>query len=139
MDAPPPVATSRALALIGGLFYLAGGLVAVATGLAHRDTGEHGGVILLVGATAMLAGLALALFADSIPISARRATNFLGTGLILAVVVLAGSPADAHALYWVFCFVPIDAFLFFPWRWALPMFGWLLGATAIATFRAISR
>ena len=136
MDSPPPVATSHSLSLIGGLFYFTGGVVAVGAAVAMPDTGRRSELIMLIGGVAMLVGLALARFASFISLPARRAVNFVGTGFVLAVVLLAGPDAGGPALYWLFCYVPLDAFLFFPWRWALPMFGWLLGATAIASFGA---
>jgi predicted signal transduction protein with EAL and GGDEF domain len=60
--------------------------------------------------------------------------NFCGTGLVLLLVLLAGPGLGGEALFWLFCYVPIDSFFFFPWRWATPMLLWGLLATAIAVF-----
>ena len=132
MDAPPPAATNVALSVVGALFYVSGGLSALV--VASVSGVHHPGWLRLIGGLAAIAGLLVARFAARIPRFGRCAMNFAGTGLVLAIVLLAGPTVGGAALFWVFCYVPIDSFFFFPWRWAIPMQLWGLAATAIAVF-----
>jgi EAL domain-containing protein (putative c-di-GMP-specific phosphodiesterase class I) len=50
------------------------------------------------------------------------------------MVVLAGPAAAGHALFWLFCFMPLRAVLFFPWRWAFAMGVWAALASGVVTF-----
>ena len=132
MDAPPPAATDVALSVVGALFYVSGGLSALL--VASVSGVQHPEWLRLIGGLAAIVGLMVARYAPRIPRLARCAMNFAGTGLVLALVLLAGPTAGGEALFWLFCYVPIDSFFFFPWRWAIPMQLWGLAATAIAVF-----
>ncbi len=134
-DTAPPVATSKALAHLGGAFYVSGGLVCLWLAGTEADL-RHPRGIAAVGLLALLAGVCVASFAERIRLPARIVMNLLGTALVLAAVLLAGRTVGGEALFWLFCYVPIDSFFFFPWRWAIPLLGWGIGASAIAVFGA---
>ena len=135
MDSPPPVATSRTLAAIGSTFYVSGGVISAATAATDAAM-RHRLPVVVIAALAVVAGLLVARFSALIPQGARIAMNFFGTGLVLLIVLLAGPGVGGHTVFWLFCYVPIDSFLFFAWRWAVPMLGWGLCATWIAAFPA---
>ncbi|MGN6609748.1 MAG: GGDEF domain-containing protein [Jatrophihabitans sp.] len=129
----PPVATARALAVVGCAFYSTGGVLALLVaannpGLAHR------GVIADVGAAAIVGGSWVAGNAGRLSARTRLLMNVAGTALVLAMVLLAGRTSDAEALFWLFCFTPVDSFMFFPWRAAIPLLAWGTAASGIAAF-----
>jgi len=127
------VADARSLAWLGASFYISGGLVSLAMALWSYSI-EHRSLVGLIGGGAVLAGIAVGRWAEHIPFGVRVGMNFGGTGLVLAAVILAGPGSAGQALVWLFCFVPIDSFFFFPWRWSLPMLGWGSAATAVCAF-----
>ncbi|WP_051144017.1 EAL domain-containing protein [Modestobacter italicus] len=127
------MATDRALARMGGAFYLAGaiiaaGLVAWASEIAHRP------IITALGTVVAALGALVLTEVVHLSPAGRRLMNIGGSTIISVVAVLAGPGTGSGALLWLFAFVPVDAFLFFAWRWALPMLGWTAVCSAIAVF-----
>ena len=130
---PPPVATDRTLSMVVAVFYLSGGLAAFFVALFEGDVQRRGWVAAM-GLVAIAAGLLVARFPTSVPPLTRRLMNVGGTGFILVAVLVAGRDTGGEALFWLFCYVPLDSAVFFPWRMAIPMMGWGIVATGIAVF-----
>lgn len=130
---PPPVATDRTLSMVVAVFYVSGGLAAFFVGLFEGDVQRRGWVAAM-GLVAIAAGLLVARFPTSVPPLTRRLMNVGGTAFILVAVLVAGRDTGGEALFWLFCYVPLDSAVFFPWRMAIPMMGWGVVATGIAVF-----
>jgi len=134
MSTPPPVATSHAYALIGAMFYASGGAVLLLVGQFAGRAG-HRTTLDVIGVGALLLGLVVARRAAYFPLALRVTMNFLGTSLVLSAVILAGPGDGGRAAFWLFCYVPVDSFVFFAWRWAFVQFAWGLAATGIAALQ----
>jgi EAL domain-containing protein (putative c-di-GMP-specific phosphodiesterase class I)/GGDEF domain-containing protein len=132
-DTPPPVATDRTLSTFSAACYLSGGGMAVLLVTFEGDI-RHRGWIVGLAAVALANGLVVARFPTSIPPLIRRLMNVGGTGLILSGVLLSAPSTGAEAFFWLFCYIPLDSFIFFPWRLAVPMQMWGFAATGIAVF-----
>ena len=135
MDSPPGVASRQAMAIIGGLFYVTGGLAAVFVGL-WAPVVDHRGWLELVGVLSVVFALCAMRFAKFVTRRARCLMNLAATALILLLVVLGGHTDGAEALFWLFVYVPMDSFFFFAWRTAIPLMVWAACATALAAFVA---
>lgn len=131
LDTTPPVATDRALRVAGGGFYVSGGVATML--LAILSSGVHHRVLVaLIGGAATITGLAVIRWSGHVSGWMRRVMNLMGTTLVMCIVLLCGSGDAAPAAFWMFSYVPVDSFFFFPWRWAVPMVGWGFVASAIA-------
>ena len=119
--------------MVVAVFYVSGGLAAFFVALFEGDVQRRGWVAAM-GLVAIPAGLLIARFPTSVPPLTRRLMNVGGTGFILVVVLVAGRDTGGEALFWLFCYVPLDSAVFFPWRMAIPMMGWGVVATGIAVF-----
>jgi EAL domain-containing protein (putative c-di-GMP-specific phosphodiesterase class I) len=130
--APIPM-TSPLYAVVATTFHITAGLAAIGVAWLVPAT-RYPVWISLIGACGIASAFSSARTSGRISFSQQRFVYFLGPPFVALMVVLAGPNSAGHALYWLFCFMPLRAFLFFSWRWALAMGAWAGLSSAIVTF-----
>ena len=131
--AAPIPTTSPLYAVVATTFHLTAGLIAVLVAWLVPATG-HPVWITVIGGCGIVSAFGSARSSGQLPLARQRFVYLLGPPFVATMVVLAGPNAAGHALFWLFCFMPLRAFLFFSWRWALAMGTWAGCCSAVATF-----
>ena len=130
--APIPM-SSPLYAVVATTFHLTAGFIAIGVAWLVPGT-EHPVWISVIGGCGIVSAFGSARSAGEYPVAGQRFVYFLGPPFVALMVVLAGANDAGHALFWLFCFMPLRAFLFFSWRWALAMGAWAGISSAVATF-----
>ncbi len=130
--APIPMA-SPLYTVVATTFHITAGFAAI--GVAWLVPATHHPVwITVIGVAGLASACGSARGAGRLTYGGQRVVYFLGPPFVALMVVLGGPNAAGHALFWLFCFMPLRAFLFFSWRWALAMGAWAGSSSAVATF-----
>ena len=132
-DVPQIPSSSPLYATVATAFHVTAGLLAIGVAWLIPEC-EHPVWITVIGACGLLSGLGSARTGRSVPIGNQRLTYLAGPPFVALMVVLGGPNHAGHALFWLFCFMPLRAFLFFSWPWALGMAAWAGTVAATTTF-----
>ncbi|WP_298803798.1 bifunctional diguanylate cyclase/phosphodiesterase [uncultured Pseudokineococcus sp.] len=109
----PEVATPRAVGAAFGVFYVAGGLVALLVAASDSAGAPGRPVLTALGASALLVGAVVAARRAHLPRLATHPLAALATGLIGAAVLVTPDPRSAVLVAAVSVFVTVDTGVFF--------------------------
>ncbi|HET9657186.1 MAG TPA: bifunctional diguanylate cyclase/phosphodiesterase [Kineosporiaceae bacterium] len=127
----PTVATPRVLALTTGLLYVVGGcaVALIGAGLGQRQTVRA--LVVAVAAVAIVIGLALLGWGESLPRWCFHTLVATGTVLITVMVATAPTAQAEVAFAAIYVFIAVDAFFFFAWPQAVLQLGLMLIAQTV--------